>query len=375
MLAFAQQRENARSMSEVIEAKNGTAPLSSRRHMLASLLFRSRLVGGVSLLRSALVRDLRILAYHRVLSISDDEAFDFDLELISASASGFREQMALLKQRFNPIRFADVIEAFEHGKRLPARPVIVTFDDGYDDNYRVAYPILRELGMPATFFVSTGHIDSGLPYSYDWFVHMIARSSATRLQIRELEVDLPMPPSRMQRRELATELLDRMKWLDASVQAAVVARLEDDWSMPRQAGHADCRPMSWDQLREMHAGGMEIGSHGMWHSMLAKLSPEAMRAEVIDSKAALDRELDVPAQVLSYPVGGNDAFDENVIATAREAGYKLGCSYISGTSPMPASPEFELRRLPIERHMDLAWFASLVGIPEAFSYPTRHRLG
>ncbi|HOX72369.1 MAG: polysaccharide deacetylase family protein [Dokdonella sp.] len=362
-------------MNAVIEEKNDKAPFSSRRQMLASLLFHSRLVGSVSLLRSALVRDLRILAYHRVLSIADEEAFDFDLELVSASESGFREQMSLLKQRFNPVRFSDVIEAFEQGKRLPARPVIVTFDDGYDDNYRIAFSILRELGVPATFFVSTGHIDSGLPFSYDWFVHMITRSSAARLEIRELDVDRPMPRSRTQRRELATELLDRMKWLDASTQEAVVARLESDWSMPRRAGHVDCRPMSWDQLREMHAGGMEIGSHGMWHNMLAKLSPDAMRNEVFGSKAALDRELDAPTVALSYPVGGNDAYDENVIATASEAGYKLGCSYISGTSPMPAGPHFELRRLPIERHMDLAWFASLVGIPEAFSYPSRHRLG
>jgi hypothetical protein len=64
-----------------------------------------------------------------------------------------------------------------------------------------------------------------------------------------------------------------------------------------------------------------------------------------------------------------------VIRIATEAGYKLGCSYISGTSPVPRQAQFELRRLPVERHMNMAWFASLIGIPEAFSYPSRHRLG
>jgi peptidoglycan/xylan/chitin deacetylase (PgdA/CDA1 family) len=362
-------------MSTSIEADNGAIAPRSPRQKLASLLYRTRLIGTVSMLRSALVRDLRILAYHRVLSIADESAFDFDLELVSATEEQFHRQMILLRQRFNPIRFRDVIESFESGKPLPPRPVIVTFDDGYDDNHRFAFPVLRELGVPATFFVSTGHIDSGLPFSYDWFVHMICRSEAIRIQIPELGIDDPLPKSRTGRREIATELLDRMKWLEAETQESIVANLEREWSMPRSGGHVDCRPMTWDQLREIHAAGMEIGSHGMWHNMLAKLPHEAMALEVSGSKAVLERELETQVDVLSYPVGGADAYDETVIRTAREAGYKLGCSYVSGTSPVPSQPQFELRRLPVERNMDLAWFESLIGIPEAFSYPSRHRLG
>lgn len=362
-------------MSTSIDANTGVAATRSRRHKLASLLYRTRLIGAVAMLRSALIRDLRILAYHRVLSIADDSEFDFDLELVSATEEQFRGQMHLLKRRYNPVRFGDVIESFESGKPLPPRPVIVTFDDGYDDNYRFAFPVLRELGVPATFFVSTGHIDSGLPFSYDWFVHMICRSEAPRMQIPELGVDQPMPGTRAQRREIATDLLDRMKWLDAQTQEAIVGRLETEWSMPRAQGHADCRPMTWDQLREMRAAGMEIGSHGMWHNMLAKLPHEAMDLEVTGSKATLERQLGGRIDVLSYPVGGADAYDKAVIECARTAGYRLGCSYVSGTSPVPREPQFELRRLPVERHMDLAWFVSLIGVPEAFSYPSRHRVG
>ena len=59
---------------------------------------------------------------------------------------------------------------------------------------------------------------------------------------------------------------------------------------------------------------------------------------------------------------------------AREAGFNMGCSYTSGTSPVPTHVQFELRRLPVERQMDLAWFASLIGLPEVFSFPARHRI-
>lgn len=350
-------------------------PRASRRRSVANLLFRSRLIHLLSRLRSVFKRDLRILAYHRVLSVDSDHAFDFDLDLVSASEQQFREQMLLLSRSFTPIRFADVIDAAERGTRLPARPVIITFDDGYDDNYRFAFPILRELDMPAMFFVSTGHIDSGRAYAYDWLVHMICRSTAEHLHIAEIGVDGALPPERTQRRLLAADVLDRMKWLDADTQSGIITRLEAEWAMPRTGGHADCRPMTWAQLREMRAAGMEVGSHGVWHNMLAKLARDDMRREVHESKDTLDRELGAPVEVISYPVGGYNAYDGNVIDAAREAGFKMGCSYVSGTSPIPTQAQFELRRLPVERDMNLAWFASLVSLPEAFSYPSRKRIG
>lgn len=362
-------------MSAMTHAKSASTTRRSRRHYLASFLWRSRLVDIMAKLRSAVVADLRILAYHRVLSVEDEDAFGFDLDLVSASALQFRAQMEWLKRSYRPIRFRDVVDAWERGQPLPPRSVIVTFDDGYDDNYRIAFPILRELGVPATFFVSTGHIDSSRVFAYDWLVHMILQSTAARLCIPELTIDETMPTTRSARRALAARLLDGMKWLDADLQSKVIERLERDWSISRAPGHPDCRPMSWDQLREMQAAGMEIGSHGIWHNMLAKLPAQAMRTEVGESKRALERELGSVAEVISYPVGGQDAYDEAVIAAARESGFKLGCSYVSGTSPVPLGPEFELRRLPIERHMDLAWFASLLGIPEAFTYPSRERIG
>lgn len=362
-------------MSAMAHAESTSTARRSRRQFLATLLWRTRLITLVSMLRSGLVRDLRILAYHRVLDVEDEDAFEFDLGLVSASAGQFRAQMELLKRHYHPIRFADVVHAWEQGHVLPPRSVIVTFDDGYDDNYRIAFPILRELGVPATFFVSTGHIESARAYTYDWLVHMLLNTPAERLCIAELQMNEAMPKTRPERRALATRLLDRMKWLDASRQSTMIERLEQDWAMPRDAGHPDCLPMNWDQLREMQAAGMEIGSHGIWHNMLAKLPVPAMRVEVGESKQAIERELGVSAEVISYPVGGHDAYDEEVINAARESGYRLGCSYVAGTSPVPRQPEFELRRLPIERHMDMAWFASLLGIPEAFTYPSRQRIG
>ncbi|WP_174236084.1 polysaccharide deacetylase family protein [Rhodanobacter sp. L36] len=343
------------------------------RGRLGEYCYSSGALRPLQQLRAWWKKDLRILAYHRVLTLDDPGAFDFDLELVSTSAEMFREQMTMVKQRFRPMRMGDVIAALDSGKRLPADAVVVTFDDGYDDNYRVAFPILRELGVPATFFVSTGHIDSGQPFAYDWLVYMLLHTAAAHLVLPELRMDAPVPADRAGRRELAGEVLLRMKGLDDSEQLLLIGRMERDWNMPRAEAPAYCRPMSWSQVREMHAAGFEIGSHGVHHKMLAKLSPEELQLELRESKATLERELDQPATLLSYPVGGDRAFNDSVVRATKDAGYRMACSYVCGTNPYPLSNRYALRRLPVEREMGLGWFASMLTLPGLMSYPTTSR--
>jgi peptidoglycan/xylan/chitin deacetylase (PgdA/CDA1 family) len=353
----------------------GLSSRAGRRQILARRSHALGVLPALRQLRAVLRQDLRILAYHRVLESADPDGFSFDTELISATGAQFREQMRAIKRDFHPMRFDEVLSCIDADRRLPKGAILVTFDDGYDDNYRVAYPILRELDMSAMFFVSTGHIDSGMPYAYDWLVHMVCTTSARRLSASELGIDWDIPASLSERRALAARLLDQLKRLDDAGQEALIARLEREWDIPRSAGHADCRPMSWDQLREMHRGGMEIGSHGVGHRMLAKLPREQMSREVNGSKQSLERELAAPARVLSYPVGGPDAFDTATIDIVRSAGFRMACSYMAGTSALDADSRYCMRRLPVESEMDTAWFSAMVSVPEVFSYTSRLRIG
>lgn len=341
------------------------------RGRLGELCYASGLLHSLQRVRSWIHRDLRILAYHRVMPVPDPETYEFDMELISTPPDEFREQMLRLKKYFRPMRLTDVVAALDAGEALPPDTVAVTFDDGYDDNYRVAAPILADVGVPATFFVSTGHIDTGTPYSYDWLVHMILMTKAPRLVLPELGIDVPLPAERTLRRRIAGNVLLRMKWLDAHGQSAMTERLEHEWDMPSLGARpVDCRPMTWDQVREMEAAGLEFGSHGVHHRMLARLPIEEMEAEILESKRTLDRELRNPAVLMSYPVGGDRAYNEAVIAATRKAGFQLACSYICGTNPEPSENRYSLYRLPVEANMGPGWFAAMLALPQLMSYPT-----
>lgn len=356
-------------------AGNGREPSAARRPRLAGALQRVGAMPLIGRLRAALRHDVRILAYHRVLESVEPEDFRFDLDLISASRDAFREQVDIVKRRCSPMRFDELIDRLDRGQSLPRRAALITFDDGYDDNYRIAWPILRDAGVSAMFFVSTGHIESGRPYAYDWLTHMVCVTRADRLQAPELAVDRALPGTLQGRRAVASDLLDRVKTLDAGAQQALIARLERDWSLPAEGGHPDCRPMTWSQLREMRDGGMEVGSHGVDHQMLAKMTPAGMREELVASKRAIERELGGETRVISYPVGGSDAYDAAVISAVREAGYRLGCSYRAGPERMAPDSRYDLRRIPVERDVCRDWFEGMLALPEVFCYRSRSRSG
>ncbi|TYT23938.1 polysaccharide deacetylase family protein [Luteimonas viscosa] len=318
-------------------------------------------------------RDLRVLAYHRVREVARE--FAFDRALVSASPADFRGQMRHLRECYHPVSCREVVAALDGGPALPRDAVLVTFDDGYDDNYAVAFPILRELGVPATFFVATGHIDNGMPYAYDWVAHLVVTMNDGRLCLPDLGIDLPLPADRDARHALTGVVLDRLKYLDDTGQQAVIDDLQARCGRPRTAAaHADCRPMTWDQLREMRDGGMEIGGHGVHHRMLAKLSDGALQAEISECQARLTAELGAPAIALSYPVGGPDAYDARVIEAVHAQGFRIGFSYINGVSVPDETNRYRLLRVAVEADVDDGWFQGILAAPELFSHASKLRV-
>ncbi len=345
-------------------AQGASAP--GRRERLAALCERWRLLPLLRRVRTGFRHDLRILAYHRVASRIDAEHFDFDVELLSADAEGFRAQMRHLRERYTPLRFRDVLALRDAGHEPPRNAVIVTFDDGYDDNHDVALPILRELGVPATFFVSTGHVDSGLPYAFDWAAHAILSAPVGRLQLHKPELSLELGESRASRRTVVPKVLDRLKALDGRAQQEAIAAIELECGVGPARASVNCRPMSWDQVRALHAAGMEVGSHGVHHRMLAKLDASAIEYELATSRDRIAQELGAAPLTLAYPVGGTDAYDARVVDIARKLGYRIACSYIPGINPLASADWYALRRIAVERDTSAAMFAAQLAMPELF---------
>lgn len=322
----------------------------SPRKRLASLIHHSGLAGW----RLRRYRQhLPILAYHRILDDDADIESLADPSLFSTRVSDFRKQVEWLGRHADCVTFATLNQA----RRCP---VIITFDDGYEDNYRLALPVLREAGIAAVFFVTTNFIDYGQPMWFDRVANAIRRLDGQ--MPAEIISHLGNPdPSR----SALQQCLALMKSVDEQRRGELLATLEQ---APPSRACEDQGPMSWDQLREMAAAGMEIGSHSCSHTVLANESRQSIRSELIQSRLRIEAEIGAPCHSLAYPVGGNTAINPLVVAEARDAGYQYACSYISGMNRRPPEDTMLLRRLHIELDQNFHEFTATLAFPTLFGF-------
>lgn len=338
--------------------------MASKKEFLARGI--SSLMPIASRLRSQVRTDVRILAYHRIWDIRHEDEFPFDAELVSATPAEFRWQMEHLRRHHHPISFRQLLAASDGKERLPKQPVIVTFDDGYEDNYVHAWPVLRDLGIPATIFLATDYIGSDQTYWYDHLAHQFLTAPQQVLTVEGLEGSVRLNGSLPARREALRGVLSQLKQVPNKQRIQILERLGALQGMPRNAAAPESRPMNWEQAREMAKCGIEFGSHTVSHPILSTLTEEELQRELVDSRLAIQEQLRQPADVLAYPVGGRSAYNATVRRVAAAVGYRLGVAYHRGINKLNSLDHFGLSRIAVERYVSRALFKSMLALPEVF---------
>jgi O-antigen/teichoic acid export membrane protein/peptidoglycan/xylan/chitin deacetylase (PgdA/CDA1 family) len=343
--------------------------VTGKREFASRVVTALGLSNAVGALRSAMVKDLRVLAYHRVLHDLDETTFAFDAELVSARQKDFDWQMAYIARRFNPVSIQQVADAINGGKPLPKRAVMVTFDDGFRDNYEVAFPVLQRHGVPAVFFLSTGYIESQGAFWFDWIVFAFVHTEVSQVHLKAIDLTIPLAGTRDSRRLEALKLLQVLKSTPEVQRQEIIEQLKAELKVTMTPDHVEqSAPLSWDQVREMSRGGMEFGSHTVSHPILSTITdPMLLRFELDGSKATLEREIGKPVLALSYPVGGRDAVNDQVLAATAQAGYQCAFTYQSGANKLTSGDErYYLKRLHVERYTTHAMFSAALEMPEIF---------
>ncbi|MEE4284297.1 MAG: polysaccharide deacetylase family protein [Pseudomonadales bacterium] len=284
-------------------------------------------------------QQFRVLTYHRVGYA--DESPNLEPGLISASPEEFRKQMQLLAKRYNPISMAQLLAAHRGESTLPARAVLVTFDDGYRDFAEVAWPILKDVGVPATLFVPTAFPDGeNRGFWWDRIHAALLQTKLTSLQSAPLP-ELSLENSHL-RRQAYKMMRNHVKSLPHGEAMAWVEQTLDILGHPPPLNQV----LDWDALRMLAAEGLCICSHGRDHALMSQLNTEQLREDLTESQTKLQAELGSYADiaVLAYPA---NATNSAVRSASRQAGYELAFGGQRGVNRLPITDSQEILRLPV----------------------------
>ena len=303
-------------------------PLTSASHMM-NLFFRA--ASQIMLPRTAKERCVCILNYHRILD-SPDPLIEGDPDV-----KAFHWQMKLLSENFNVIPLQHAVRAIAENGDLPPRAACITFDDGYRSLHDLALPILKKYKLPATVFVTSGHLDESNMWN-DRIIEALRRMPVGTLDLSEVAMNTWQINSNRDRKRAAQEITKAVKYRPARMRQEIVCKIEM---------HAGTEGPSLMLTRKMIAtlveNGIEIGAHTITHPILRNLDDESAYNEISESKKQLETIIGKPVNFFAYPNGkaGID-FDERHAKMARNAGYTAAFASSTG----PAMSGHDLYQIP-----------------------------
>ncbi|HJZ60513.1 MAG TPA: polysaccharide deacetylase family protein, partial [Miltoncostaeaceae bacterium] len=292
---------------------------------------------GVPRFLNAVGRPTRVtvLAYHRVVGLEDVRPFDEGLR--SATPAAFAAQMEWVANCFSVISVADLRSILGGSMRCPRRPLLITFDDGYADNYEHALPVLRRLGLPAVVFVATGAVDSRRLHWWDALAAELCHAP------RDV-VELPLigPRSLVDgagRKRAHTELRAAMKRVSHEAREEAIVRLRETLGAEPLSDGSSLM-ITWEQARRMVSEGVDLQPHTVSHAILPMLEPPEIRREIRGSVDRLRELLGTRSCAFAYP---NGDWDPRVVEAVRQEGLEIAFTM----RPGPVSLD-EARRHPLE---------------------------
>lgn len=303
------------------------------KSLIAGLGYHSGAVGLVQRIHrwTAPQRALTVVGYHRVTN-GDLAAEDSAPLGMFVTEETFNRQIEFLKRHYEMLSFPELLAFCDARKPLPPRACHITFDDGWRDNYTVAFPILRAQRVPATVLVATDYVGTDKPFWYSRLIRLMRRGDRKRLTadtIRAVEcpesvrseiLRLASVKGPLSVREVEP-LIGLMTPLDSGTIDTVVAGLARLGGGDQVEVPAERLMLSWDELREMARSGITVGSKTCGLTMLTTLAPAQARFELEESKRIIERQLGAPVHSFVFPHG---AYTEALLDLAWDVGYRIG---------------------------------------------------
>lgn len=238
--------------------------------------------------------------------------------------------------------------SLEAALQTGARGVVVTFDDGYANNYSLALPILQKYNFPATIFLTTGFLDRAVPLWVDRLEFLIRTAPACDMTLEWRDSSFPVSLRGFLRRTEAKMRFNHfLRGLPPDEIHDFLGKLENclqlrySWETIPEL----LRPLTWDQVRAMRATGLiSFGCHTVTHPVLSRCSEPVQVFEIQESKQRIEAELGEECIGFAYPYGKKSHYTELTTRLVRKAGFTFALSAESGSADASLLNRFEINR-------------------------------
>lgn len=296
---------------------------------------------------SRLARGLRagqpcILTFHGLRADDDPGLLDAGLH---TPVSVFREICRHLAANYRVMPLSRIVRAVKNGRPLPEGTVAITFDDGYASNHTLASPVLREFGLPATIFATSGFVDRTESLWFHRLEFAVARTALTSLKVSGRT--FPLADDEQRQSAYAAQAAG-IKALPQEQVAGEMERLEDELGVSLAAAAeppAIFQPLSWQQARELQEGGLiELGGHTHRHLILGRCAAATARFEIEQSRDRLTAELGITPRLFAYPNGQTGDYTAETAALLQaadfEAAVTMSPGFVRAESDLYALPRY-----------------------------------
>jgi len=302
------------------------------------MYFRKRIVN----------KHIIIFTYHRVYPGKDN------LFVKNVCLEEFEKQVKYLKENFKIYSLEKLINLLSKPKidnPIKENIAVITFDDGYKDNYIYAYPILKKYQVPATIFLISGYIGKDELFWWDKVGYIISNSQKSSINIPNFG-DFSLIDSQ-KKLHCISFLLRRFKNISNQLKNEYIINLQKICDVTIPSGLAEKIILSWDEIREMSDNGISFGAHTLNHPNLANIDLNEVEKEIVDSKKMIEERLKTDITLFAYPYGTKSDYNNEIIELIKNAGFKCACSSNHQlVNKYNMEDMYHLSRIQVSNHFD-----------------------
>lgn len=283
---------------------------------------------------------LLILAYHRIKENPGQDPLN-----TVVSTKSFIKQVERVSKDVRLISFADAVSQIKSGEVKRGLQAVISFDDGYADNFETAFPLLKKRGIPAAYFIPTYYIGRGCPV---WDYEAIIRILYGNIDSIDAGGYSAVRGNKDTLAAFAFRIFDDLKSKGFATIDKVIAYLRENTPGCDLGGD---RCMSWDEIKEMSDAGMEIGSHAVTHRSLARIPFSEALDEMASSKADIEQKTGRRCANFAFPFGSKRDYNGELVESVSRAGFDTCLLNIHGYNRM-GKDAFALKRIIMEEHTE-----------------------